>query len=181
MDGVLVDLISTWLAAYNHATGSMLTPAHVTSYNWNELVHDSERFYELLDSECLFAVARPYRDISGLFDLFADSRFDVHIVSTVSEHAPDGHRQKADWLRHFCPWLPYDRLTTTAHKHMIRGDVLIEDSPENIDAWTEANSAGHAICIRAAYNANWHPKCSTRVTMADDITDAAKTIFRSYT
>ncbi len=181
MDGVLADLVSIWLEAYNGVTGECLSPADITSYHWHELVRDTTVFYELLRDKPLFALARPFRNIGGFKALCENPAFDVHIISYVHRSAyRTGYAQKLEWLAEFCPHFDLDKVTFTRQKYIAAADVLVEDSPDNIDAWTAANPKGHAICIRAAYNENWRPKHSTRVTMADDITQAASAIFRSY-
>lgn len=178
MDGVLVALTDAWLDAYAKAGGEIILPDQITTYNFTDHVKDPELFYSVLESAHVFLVAEGYGRVGRLRALC--EAYDVHIVTYVHSTAPSGHADKLTWLAQHFPWFDLNRVIFAKHKYLVQGDCIIEDSPENIDAWLEANKKGMAICIRQPYNRDWRPKHSTRVLMADDLDEAESILRRTW-
>lgn len=75
-------------------------------------------------------------------------------------------RSSASWMYERLGWLsseiPGDRIhfVSGAYKHLVRGDVLIEDHPKTAHDWCETNQSGIAILIDRPWNgpssAEWH-------------------------
>lgn len=62
-----------------------------------------------------------------------------------------------DWGYKRGKWLTtlgfdHKHLVIAADKHYLRGDIFLDDKPENIEMWAEANPNGRAVLYDAPYN-----------------------------
>lgn len=81
---------------------------------------------------------------------------DVHVVTTAPDvavfpFAIHWHRERLEWL-HRVFGIEADRVTFTKQKHLVRGDVFIDDRPQNVRRWARANPEKRAILFGAPYN-----------------------------
>ena len=164
MDGVLVDLFPLWIHNYSLATEQVLFPEDITAYELGDIIEDQDALYRELD----FENPPPKLGAKALNTLLADPRFDVYIVSYAHASQPNGPAQKLAWLKHYYPTLDPDRVIFTRHKHMVRGDILIEDNPGNIERWLAANPGGQAYVVEAPYNTEWMWQTKTPIAGGSD-------------
>lgn len=147
-DGVLADLLPTWLAKYGETSREWLHVDDITSYGHERLVSEPELFWRALGPalwECMPVAG------SSVFKQLCEEH-DVYIVTYAHAAAPDAHKAKLAWLARYFPWFDRDRVIFTKHKHLVRGDVLIEDHVENIASWLRENPTGQAYLLPAPYN-----------------------------
>ncbi len=161
MDGVLVDLLPRWLATYGVATGEYIHPDLVTSYDFQSYVRDVEAFDDCLKFALQFAP--PVPGSHKAMQELVGAGHNVYPLTYCHPAAPDAHRLKVEWLKHWLPMVDTDKLIATRHKHLVRGDVFIDDSEENIDKWLGAGGA-RAFLFNAPYNPmhrsfDWHQIC----------------------
>lgn len=153
MDGVLVDLFPRWIHNYSLMSGQVLFPEDLTAYELGEIIEDQEVLYNELDFESV----PPKLGSKAFGDLLARSDLDVYVVTYVHASNKTGHREKLEWLAHYFPNLDPDRVIFTRHKELVRGDVLVEDNPGNIERWLAANPEGRVGLVLAPYNQGWLP------------------------
>jgi 5'(3')-deoxyribonucleotidase len=58
------------------------------------------------------------------------------------------------WLEEHMPFLPYSRLILIHDKHLLQGDMLVDDKPENLVAFR-----GH----RVLFNRPWNKTLNTGI------------------
>jgi 5'-nucleotidase len=88
--------------------------------------------------------------------------FDTYVLSTVPWHNTSGATQKIEWIQnHFgaeqgSPL--WKRVILSHHKHLNRGDFLIDDRPHHNGAgeFEEANVAGQLIHFGSVEFPDWH-------------------------
>lgn len=178
MDGVVVDLVKSWLRAYEWAGGEHLEPSDIFTYDFKAIVRDPALFHAQLHGRAILATSEPLGDISGFKEMCA--RFDVFIVTYVGKDCGYGFSDKLYWLGKYFPWFDKERVIFTKHKELVRGDVLIEDNPEMLDRWGTRN-AGRRICVNAAYNVYWEPSdIYNEVRRVNDITEALAALKEIY-
>jgi 5'(3')-deoxyribonucleotidase len=92
----------------------------------------------------------------------------VYFVTYSHEDCSDGHAQKLAWMRMWLPWVREDQVIFTKHKFLVRGDVLIEDAPKNIEAWLAENPHGWAYIVDHPYNRSYSAARVTRVASVEE-------------
>jgi 5'(3')-deoxyribonucleotidase len=161
MDGVICDLLPSWLHEYGNLSGEWLHLDDIVEYGHERYVSNTELFWEAL--EMALEVASPMVG-SGQFNTLCDN-YNTYIVTYAHSAAPGAHRIKLEWLARYFPDFPQDRVIFTKHKHLVRGDILIEDSQDNIQAWLGTEAAGRAFVVKAPYN----PEGLTWDQIAEDL------------
>jgi len=150
-----------------------LTDKKILYIDMDGVIADFESAFHLLNPETL----EEYRDnkdqIPGLFAVMApmpgaieavtelSAMYDTYVLSTVPWKNPSGASQKIEWIqRHFgadegSPL--YKRVILSHHKHLNRGDYLIDDRPESngARAFEETNAAGKLVHFGSDEFLNW--------------------------
>lgn len=127
MDGVLVDLLPTWLREYNEASGGKVLPHHISDYKMSACDDHKILFgaLDLVDFAELPALPNAINSMKRLGE-----HFEVIIVSyAVTPKIIGG---KLRWVRKNLPWFNTDNIIFTKRKDLIRGDVLYEDNYEEL-------------------------------------------------
>lgn len=102
---------------------------------------------------------------------------EVHAVTAPLSTNTHWMSERAAWLR---PTIPVERVHFTAgkYKHMVRGDILIEDHPTTAAQWCKANPKGIAILMDRPWN---QPEAKEyvehrRVLRAKDFEEASRIV-----
>lgn len=137
VDGVVADLLSTWLDLYNADFGDNLTPDRITTWELRPHVKPEcgGRIYEYLHRADLYDDVRP---IPGAIEGVRTLRDAGHRVVFVTSCVPAMIVPKIKWLRRhgLLPSADVDPSMTNfvvCHdKSLVMGDVLIDDRPTNL-------------------------------------------------
>lgn len=165
-DGVIGDWLTPALAIVERETGVRY------DYHSFDSWHISETFKrDGLDAAHLFNLFEEI-DLSDLQPLpgaveavaALHALGDVYVVS-----AAEDFRGRADWLKsHF--GMSHKKLVLAHEKHIVQGDLFIDDQPAHVDDWATHHPFGMACLFAQPYNRFSERK---RFTWAD-ILDAAK-------
>lgn len=93
---------------------------------------------------------QPYPEAIEAVDALRASGAEVYVVTAAMNP-----RRRNDWLaRHFA--IESDHVVYTAAKHLVVGDVFVDDRPENVASWARAH-VGHAVLFAHPFNrsASW--------------------------
>lgn len=159
MDGVLVDLLGSWLELYNNTycdrPGTVrLRNDLITTYdfpNKMDLECTPEQMWGLLSTPGLFYNLKPNPGAVELVTALS-SHYKVLIVTSAPWRAsPNSGYEKYLWCKKNLPQNSYE-LIITGDKSIIPGDFLVDDAPDNLD-----NYPGITIGTRAAYNRDARP------------------------
>lgn len=130
-----VDRIVEW---YNEDRGTFYTAEDIKGYTVEEYLPYSKDF---IRSCCRYPEL--YRDlepvdgaIEGVKELQALGH-DVLIVSAVPKCAGFAYHGKLEWLRRNMPFFDLRNFIAAHRKDLVRGDVLLDDRPENLRAFKE--------------------------------------------
>jgi 5'(3')-deoxyribonucleotidase len=155
VDGVLANTIEAALPHARELTEREdLHHDHVTTWAIEDAFGiqetDRERFYarwrlpDFVSSMPLYPGANSFVDaLRGLGEVYA--------VTAPFPHALYWQYEREQWLvKH----LGFDRkhVLSTDAKHIVAGDVLIEDKPETLFTWKAHWPNGLAICMSRPYN-----------------------------
>ena len=150
LDAIVADLLDEWLFRINIDHGTAYTKDDIKGFDIHKYVHIGEKVYDYIRKEGIFPAIKPIPGaIPALMEL--DDKHDVYIVSTPSSASVTA-MEKLDWCSHYLPFLNRKQIILCGAKELIRGDVLIDDSPDNLAAWKKANPRGHTITISYPFN-----------------------------
>jgi len=133
MDGVVADFMTPWLEQYNELTGEGVKLSDITGPDAAKFVGDPYLLKRIKDS-CGFM--RALKPLPGAIDGVAQLHSDGHDIVFVSNgtNCPTSMHEKRDWLKfYFHRQWKYVPLVLTYHKYLVRGDVLLEDTPRNLE------------------------------------------------
>lgn len=167
MDNTLVDLLRPWLAAYRDVGGEHILPEDVTSYNFEGLVKNPKLFVQVLKSGGIFAEAKPMPGAQhGLRELLREHK--VVIVTKVNSFNARAYDAKIGTMWRYFPEVDRRNMIFASDKSLIHGDVLIDDAPENLEAWLAAHPEGHAFMPVWPYNESFrHPRVTPILSLSD--------------
>jgi 5'(3')-deoxyribonucleotidase len=168
MDGVLADLTSGWIPYLNEMSGKNLTVNEVDMWG-------IEKVYDIPFSEARKPLHQPgfweglpaYPGVSEFVETLDNMGHEVYIATSPFPSSVCAWGKKM-WVKEHLPFLAPSRVILIHDKHLLRGDMLVDDKPENLVAFQ-----GH----RMLFNQPWNQTLNTgimeswftRVTTYSDI------------
>lgn len=139
VDGVIVDLISEWLTAYNIDYNDSVTPNDLNNgWEMPQYVKDEcgSKIYDYLHNRSLYDNALP---IEGALDGVRKLREMGHRVVFATSTPQGVEGRKLQWLIDNGFIEPKDHVfkdyIEISDKHLLCGDVLIDDGLHNVDGF----------------------------------------------
>ncbi|MBA4744755.1 MAG: 5'(3')-deoxyribonucleotidase [Muricauda sp.] len=147
MDEVIADAYNAHLNIYNQEFNAQLTL---------EECHGKE-FWQCVPKEHQQSIKDHTRRDGFFGDLkvIADSqevlealskKYEVYIASAAMEF-PQSLREKSDWLDKHFPFIPWQNRILCGNKHVLKGDVLIDDRSKNLKPFE-----GRSIMFTSPHN-----------------------------
>ena len=133
MDGVIADFTGAQIEQYNHLTCSDVKRRDITNPKGHKCVKHSNIWLRIKDSPGFIRGLQP---ISGAIEGVSCLHNAGHEIVFVSNgtNCPSSGHEKRDWLKYYFVNLwKYAPLVLTYHKHFVRGDVLLDDNPHNLE------------------------------------------------
>jgi len=132
MDGVLADLHTEWLHRYNRDHEDTVTTNHVTSWDIHKFVKCGHDIYEYLKDRTLYDGVQPMPGAIEYVQSVVDKGH-IPLVVTATYHNPNMIAAKIDWLKKHLPMVPPNHFVFMEDKRYIRADIMIDDSPKNLE------------------------------------------------
>lgn len=131
LDEITAQLLKKWLARYNADHDDKLD---INTVVWDGLKKQSkigDKIYEYLHQPGFFADLEP---VEGAIEALEEFKADGHHVVILSAPSYPGSSavDKLDWVHKHLPFIHKRDVFLGWHKYMLKGDVLIDDSPVNI-------------------------------------------------
>ncbi|MBI2449676.1 hypothetical protein HYV49_05260 [Candidatus Pacearchaeota archaeon] len=162
-DGVLCDLLPSWLSLYNQETGENTKEEEITQFNLYDLVKYPDKLEEALAKKDLFLNVTPYKDCVQYFKkIIKDKAFDVFIVTQVPRCSIYGLYEKRLWMKKYFKKFSTDRIISAHRKYLIDGDILIDDNPKHLKDFREHKPGRISIAMDHPYNRD--AECDYRVS-----------------
>lgn len=149
MDGIIADFNRHSIRTYNEINGTTLDEAKCNVY-----IGDHEVLEPTIDAKKLRA---PYREpgffisvppVPGAKSAVArlHKHFDIYLLTTHYWGNATCVHEKEVWLQRHFPYLS-SRGIFTQHKHLVPGDIFVDDRPKNLKAWKEAWPEGKTASL----------------------------------
>ena len=131
MDGVLADFYPQFLKMEFEETGNRIP---------------TESLYGKLEMEA-FPNAHKHVRTPGFFRnattiegsieglKYLNDKYKVLVVSSATEF-PQSLTEKVEWLHEFYPFISWQQIILCGKKDSIKGDIMIDDHPKNLDYFT---------------------------------------------
>lgn len=168
VDGVLADLMPTWLASYVRLGGETIRPESIVQYDFKRMAHDPVLFEEALAAVRYDDVA-PFDGVAeGIVEL-RNAGHDLRFVTYVPGWCGSHYADKAAWLDRHVPGFHTRELVYchSSEKQFIRADYLVEDYEQTLKEWTQRNP-GMGVLVNRCYNAQATLIRGTRVSSVLD-------------
>jgi 5'-nucleotidase len=132
MDGVLVDLMHGWLPYLNEISGKNLTEKDVDMWGL-EKVYDMpfSKIRKPLHREGFWEELPPYDGAVEFVEALDNAGHEVYIATAPfpSDVCMWGKKM---WVENHLHFLAPSRLILAHDKFLLRGDMLVDDKPENL-------------------------------------------------
>ncbi len=149
MDEVLADTYGAHIEIYNKEfNGGLTEELCLGSEVWRMVPEDHQNSVRKhATRRGFFRSLKPIKDsISVLKELC--KKHEVYIASAAMQF-PNSLEEKSEWLDEHLSFIPWQNRILCGHKHILRGDVLIDDRSYNLE-----NFEGRGILFTSPHNIN---------------------------
>jgi len=133
MDGVIAEFLPRLIEMYNHLTNEGIKITDIRSNNSYKWFGDQWLAKKIKDSTGFIRSLKP---AEGAIEAVEDLHRRGHEIVFVSNgtNCPSSGHEKREWLKYYFhkTW-KFAPLVLTYHKHHVRGDCLVDDTPRNLD------------------------------------------------
>ena len=150
VDGVLANFVGG-VVEFLKSRGHTKEESDFTEFDMSQaMTLDQLAVFSYLGTQSGFCTSIPWYPQAALFLKILLELGKVYAL-TAPWKAPTWESERRAWLSHV---LPSDRMISCppSAKHLIRGDVLIEDHPGTAAKWSRENRGGEAILIDRPWN-----------------------------
>lgn len=155
-DGILSDFITAALKIVRLKTGKQFKHDDITQWDIFKSIGMPEMWktlHEVANRKGWCAKLKPYPGAQEGVQRLKDMG-EIYIVTSPLSTSY-WCLERTQWCeKHFGLGKP--NVIHTEAKHMVRGNVLVDDKPENVQAWKAVNPDGLAILWDANYNREPH-------------------------
>jgi 5'(3')-deoxyribonucleotidase len=155
LDSIVADLLPKWVQLYNDEFNETLSIADITTFDLSSCVPAErlDKMYSFINGETMASLLPVAGAIETLKKL-QDEGHMIHIVSAYTPDQPETATEKVKWVKVWMPWLNTRYITLMSQKHLIVGDVLIDDRPHTIEAYRQMPHGKDALLCTIAYPYN---------------------------
>lgn len=134
MDGIIVNLTQKWLNLYNKDHNDNLTIADIKEWELSKSVKKGVKVNDYLYSPNFFLDVDAIE--GALEGMKAIQKMGHHLVILSAPSWPgNSASDKITWMRKHAPFVNKRDIILGHNKYLVKGDVLIDDSPTNIQAY----------------------------------------------
>ncbi|TLP82596.1 5' nucleotidase, NT5C type [Maribacter sp. ACAM166] len=149
MDEVIADTYGAHIALYNmEFKGELTTNSCSGSEVWRmvpEAHQDSVRKHATRQG--FFRNLKPIAGSQEVLEKLS-SVHEVYIASAAMQF-PNSLEEKSEWLDEHFPFIPWQNRILCGHKHILKGDILIDDRSYNLESFE-----GRGLQFTSPHNEN---------------------------
>lgn len=146
-DGVLEDLSQKWVEYLNEIHGTSVRYEELTAWDMTEAFPTltREQVYAIDRDEAFYSRLKPIPGAVKAVRRMLDDGHEVFVVTTTPYQVVKAKLDRA--IFPYYPFLSWKNIIITCDKHLIRGDVLIDDGVHNL-----LGGEYRKILVTAPYN-----------------------------
>ncbi len=147
MDEVIADTYGEHIKIYNaEFNGSLTTEKCLGTEVWKMVpVAHQESVRKHATRRRFFRDLKPIENSINVLKKI-NEQHDVYIASAAMQF-PNSLEEKSDWLDEHLPFIPWQNRILCGHKHILKGDILIDDRSYNLK-----NFDGRGILFTSPHN-----------------------------
>lgn len=155
MDDTIEDLLCAWVEYLNEKYETNVKPEEVTNWNISEFFPTlkSEQVFEPRHNKEFWYRVKPKENAPEVLQKLISDGHKIFIV-TASAYEALAAKMTVVLFRYF-QFLSWDDVIVTAHKQLIKGDVLIDDGIRNLEGGTYAK-----LLFDAPHNKNYNAEAN---------------------
>lgn len=149
MDEVLADTYGAHIERYNRDYQETLCISEcLGSEVWEKVPAD--RQWSVRQHACSYGFFRALEPIEDSREILKElsGKYEVFIASAAMQF-PNSLIEKSDWLDKHFPFITWKNRILCGNKHILRGDILIDDRSYNLDHFM-----GRSILFTSPHNIN---------------------------
>lgn len=165
MDEVIEHLVATLLEKYNEL--------HHTNYELDDVQYwevprwEPELWSVIQDTDVILDLPVKNNSIHYI-QKWIEEGHEVFIVTNTID--PRSQELKKQWMLKHIHYFDLDRFVFTKYKHIIKGDIFVDDNIRNVRKWQEENPDGQAFLMTAQHNKD-RDFNGFRITSLKDVDD----------
>ncbi|WP_419212876.1 5' nucleotidase, NT5C type [Maribacter sp. X9] len=149
MDEVIADTYGAHIELYNTEFNGKLTKELCAGMEVWRMVPDAhqESVRKHATRRGFFRALKPIADSQEVLAKLAE-KYEIYIASAAMQF-PNSLEEKSEWLDEHFPFIPWQNRILCGHKHILKGDVLIDDRSYNL-----ASFEGRSLQFTSPHNIN---------------------------
>lgn len=135
-DDVITACLRAVIKAYNEQNGTSFRPGDFQTWNLTETLGCSlEDLMKIFRAPGFFENLEPKKGaIGAIRELIKSTKYDLYVITATSDDDGSELVSKIRWFKQYLPEFNVKRIIACQDKEIIRGDVIIDDKVENLDA-----------------------------------------------
>ena len=172
VDEVLADFVGPAIDVIRNITGRRYTRESFTTWGLEHVMNEKEvvRYRNAINlpGHCFSLPVCPFaKDGIKRIEKLGVA---IHPVTAPWFTGQTWMHERNEWLsKHF--GFPRESIVHTASKHLVRGDFFLDDKPDNVSQWAEANPEGKSLLWDTPHNRESVVTQGVRVRNWDDVYD----------
>jgi len=154
VDGVIANFVDPYLRIANNVLNTSFVAEDITEYNIKRSLKLTDAEYEAVGRAIgRVGMAASMDPLPGAIDGVKEVMkvADVYFVTSVFDVCPTWSYDRRLWLdKYFGDGVGHNAVFTK-RKHLVKGDVFVDDMPYHIDSWSKKNY-GYAVLWKQLYN-----------------------------
>lgn len=158
MDDTIENLCEVWVDYLNEIYGTNVSLTDVTQWDMTKVFPTLNRheIFDVLAEETLWERVKP---LPGAVEYLKKLMDDGHKIIVVTSASPETVEAKLNKvLFKYFPYLTYKDVIISSQKQMIKGDILIDDAPHNLE-----NGSYLKMLFDAPHNQTYETQDTIRV------------------
>lgn len=150
MDDTIEHLLFAWVNCLNKRHGTSVEYKDIREWNLCTAFPTltKEQVYAPLVEDDFWETVKPIDGAAEVLEWAIGEGHEIYIVTASTYHTLKSKMENV-LFRHF-PFISWDRVIITSNKQMIRGDMLVDDAPHNLE-----NGQYVKVLMTAPHNMNY--------------------------
>lgn len=175
MDGIIVNLTQKWLNLYNRDHDAQLEIADIKEWELSKSVKKGVKINDYLYTPNFFLDVDPIEGALEGLKAIQDAGHHLVILSAPSWPG-NSATDKITWMQRHAPFVNKRDIILGHNKFLVRGDILIDDSPTNIQSYRAHWPLAKIMTIAYPFNQKVRQLCDVFAEGFSNTKNAWKTI-----